>query len=459
MRKVWLVAVLIILAVLVCSTSACLAQWYKGIIHCHSTYSDGSVSLDEIWQEGSRLGLDFIFMTDHVDCFGEDVDHSIGANFIFPEFHSPVAHRHPNPNYYDTYVYHCQELSPKGRPLIIPGIEFPCSDYKLSRHMLLLGLDQEGDPHAGLSVPAKYWYLPYRPLDEIPVLQILWDQFRLDESKQPIAVVIAHPSLWNPPFDFPSYKTIDSPEADGPLFSPIDAIEFFHPSPRAKEEIQLALYQQFLRWRPDIFLPGVAVTCGNDMHYTEVGLKHNYTFIQADGIDRNDLINGILSGKSYASAWSGKVENISFPTPAGFYPLGDEEYEIYTDQQPIKISFGIVWPNPLLADKEIKLLLDGVELPGSSQRHIIVPLTTNTLSFSSVCQNCLKACIPCVFTRPVRLWGHNFSLSSLIGRQFPLLPLLHPLGLKSLSEPMIPTNTTRAPSRPIDLAIQQMFLI
>ncbi len=38
---------------------------YSGIIHVHSTYSDGSGTVEEIIQAGRDAGLDFLFLTDH----------------------------------------------------------------------------------------------------------------------------------------------------------------------------------------------------------------------------------------------------------------------------------------------------------------------------------------------------------------------------------------------------------
>jgi hypothetical protein len=38
---------------------------YKGIIHCHSTYSDGTGDMEEIGKAANDAGLDFVMMTDH----------------------------------------------------------------------------------------------------------------------------------------------------------------------------------------------------------------------------------------------------------------------------------------------------------------------------------------------------------------------------------------------------------
>ncbi|HYF01228.1 MAG TPA: CehA/McbA family metallohydrolase [Planctomycetota bacterium] len=38
---------------------------YKGVIHCHSTYSDGTGSMEEIAKAANEVGLDFVMMTDH----------------------------------------------------------------------------------------------------------------------------------------------------------------------------------------------------------------------------------------------------------------------------------------------------------------------------------------------------------------------------------------------------------
>lgn len=38
---------------------------YKGVIHCHSTYSDGTGSMEEIANAANEVGLDYVIMTDH----------------------------------------------------------------------------------------------------------------------------------------------------------------------------------------------------------------------------------------------------------------------------------------------------------------------------------------------------------------------------------------------------------
>ena len=38
---------------------------YRGVIHCHSTYSDGTGDMEEIAKAANDAGLDFVLMTDH----------------------------------------------------------------------------------------------------------------------------------------------------------------------------------------------------------------------------------------------------------------------------------------------------------------------------------------------------------------------------------------------------------
>lgn len=42
-----------------------MAYEYKGVIHVHSTYSDGFLSVDKIMKEAQAAGLDFVMLTDH----------------------------------------------------------------------------------------------------------------------------------------------------------------------------------------------------------------------------------------------------------------------------------------------------------------------------------------------------------------------------------------------------------
>lgn len=38
---------------------------YRGAIHCHTTYSDGTGSMEEVMNAANEVGLDFVMMTDH----------------------------------------------------------------------------------------------------------------------------------------------------------------------------------------------------------------------------------------------------------------------------------------------------------------------------------------------------------------------------------------------------------
>ena len=39
---------------------------YSGNIHIHSSYSDGTGTIEEIANEANRAGLDFVIITDHL---------------------------------------------------------------------------------------------------------------------------------------------------------------------------------------------------------------------------------------------------------------------------------------------------------------------------------------------------------------------------------------------------------
>ena len=38
---------------------------YRGVIHCHTTYSDGTGTMEEVMKAANETGLDFVMMTDH----------------------------------------------------------------------------------------------------------------------------------------------------------------------------------------------------------------------------------------------------------------------------------------------------------------------------------------------------------------------------------------------------------
>ena len=44
-------------------------KWYVGVTHCHTTASDGGLTLDELVKNAKKNKLDFVMITDHnVNC-------------------------------------------------------------------------------------------------------------------------------------------------------------------------------------------------------------------------------------------------------------------------------------------------------------------------------------------------------------------------------------------------------
>ena len=44
-------------------------KWYVGVPHCHTTASDGGLTLEELIKKAKKNKLDFLMITDHnVNC-------------------------------------------------------------------------------------------------------------------------------------------------------------------------------------------------------------------------------------------------------------------------------------------------------------------------------------------------------------------------------------------------------
>ena len=80
----------------------------KGVIHLHSTYSDGERTLKELRQHFLQAGCSFACITDHAEAFDADSLHS--------------------------YMTECEKYS-DDKFLFIPGLEFECE-----RRMHILGI-------------------------------------------------------------------------------------------------------------------------------------------------------------------------------------------------------------------------------------------------------------------------------------------------------------------------------
>jgi hypothetical protein len=74
-----------------------------GVLHIHSTYSDGEFSLSELRRLFVSIGLRFACVTDHADAFDEDRDKC------------------------ERYVGECERLS-DGVFRFVPGLEYTCVD-------------------------------------------------------------------------------------------------------------------------------------------------------------------------------------------------------------------------------------------------------------------------------------------------------------------------------------------
>ena len=145
------------------------SHWQKGIIHFHSYYSDGNASLKSIWETARKHDVGFMFMTDHSDCFGENVNHKTKV--------PPHLHKSSNP--YKNLVTGCKYMS----KAMIPGVEFTLTGGK-NRHLLILNLLQD-PPNGPLteeeffngSYPSQVCILkgPFHLGDDFPNTQIVKD--------------------------------------------------------------------------------------------------------------------------------------------------------------------------------------------------------------------------------------------------------------------------------------------
>jgi hypothetical protein len=78
----------------------------KGLIHIHSNYSDGELSLQEIKKEANSLGIKFVLMADHMEYFSSQEQ-------------------------VDKFVKECDKLSGEDF-LMVPGLEIsPKGDYHI----------------------------------------------------------------------------------------------------------------------------------------------------------------------------------------------------------------------------------------------------------------------------------------------------------------------------------------
>ena len=257
--------VLVLFLIAVLSVSAC-AKWYSGIIHCHSTFSDGTRNPEAVIEKAIKAIVDFLCQTDHYEQI--DKEKKIG---------SKIADDYGFDNY--------QKRFNSSRLVVLLGAE-----VTLSSHTLAIGDIKKDD----ILMNAKTQQEVIKRIRELGWLSIA-----------------AHPS---------SKKYLyDVNAADG-----INGIEFFNDDTNGGYAKTRDFYLSMLKKGENVF-----VTAGCDSHYQadpkDSARWKRITWVESEKLDKDSIFNALSKGRTYAINAGLSVKPFQ---DAGFYQPGFEYQEV-----------------------------------------------------------------------------------------------------------------------------------
>lgn len=275
------------------------SDWMPGIIHCHTTFSDGSGNIPQRALRARQEGCLFMIVTDHND--------------EIPNKNKPSAQwygRPFNPRGVDVgfadYVRECREQTCSGF-VCIPGLEIAAKwqaedDTLDESHTLALG---------------AYGTRSDRILDRI--------QFGTDQQVNVIRrinqlgmlSVAAHPKLIStlsatfPPWEWQRNRyDLRSPDR----YAGIQGIEFFNDKTDEQETDTLEWYLSMVRARRPVF-----VTAGNDSHgWGDLDDDERWqkkTWIKTTRVNANSILDAISHGYTCATAKEIRIVNVGVMRP------------------------------------------------------------------------------------------------------------------------------------------------
>ncbi|MBI2842139.1 MAG: hypothetical protein HYX78_01935 [Armatimonadetes bacterium] len=267
-------------------------QWYSGIIHVHTTFSDGSDNVPQRVELAKKLGYKFVIITDHYEQIGSPEKVSLryvaanprGVDVGFPD-----------------YVRNCGEQTRDGSFVAIPGAEIQTiwhaePDTTDASHTVALGsVGTSGDDKL-----IKMFSEADRQEDVIKWV-----------DKHHLLSVAAHPTLISTksatitPWEWQRNR-YDLRKPD--RYVGIRGVEFFNSQTDQQNHDVLAWYLSLLREemkKPKDKRKPIFVTAGCDSHGwkdpNDLERWLRGTYVWANGLSTSGILDALASGRSYAS--------------------------------------------------------------------------------------------------------------------------------------------------------------
>jgi len=338
--RVFFVFVLVLLA------GATWAKWYKGIIHIHSTRSDGGETEETLIRVAQKLDCDYMIFCDHYDKLYKD------KKLVQKDKKDPVIGK----------TLDLADILGIGRAkdkelVFMRGAEISSKFEGVGVHLLALG--------------------------EMPYDQAIWDLQFKEGSQDAIlkrirelglVAVVAHPSLFK---DLslemfkgnPTRYTFDHKSAQN-----LDGMEFFN--------VPNQYYEHNLMHFRSLTSKGqrLLATSGCDYHnasdYEAKDRLTRFTYVWSDGpLTKESLIEALKSGRTVAARNGVKPEDNFCPWP-----------EFSTSNSQYDISLKVRFEQKLKKPTKIQVYRNG-QLIGESEQ--LIPAGQTTYQYNWVDENIL----------------------------------------------------------------------
>lgn len=349
--------VLIVACLVVLGTECQADEWYRGLVHLHTTFSDGAMSPEVLAGHVRAQNGQFMIVADHYGQIGEPKK-GLTPLAVLQWFQAGLlADVIPDgPFGFENYNRLVSGLTDEGVFVAVPGAEidstwFPEPGNEASAHTLAIGAIREADHQ----VIDEYCGKPDHQQDIINKI--------IDWGMLPVA---AHPSLLHrgTPGDLskvPGVGRIDyrydkrpaseTADIDGNFrdmhYRGLAGVEMWNARNSEQYEDDVEFYLRLIR---EGFSP--VVTSGSDFH-AGLGLMDRVTGVYASGLTTADILGAIAAGKTYAAQHGARLASMS-PSPGE---------HVTADKPTVRAT--VTFPSPTGSAKEFVVYRDGIEAPGS----------------------------------------------------------------------------------------------
>ena len=328
-------------------------RWHPGIIHAHSTFSDGSDNIPRRVERAKEANVKFLVVTDHYEWINER-DKPGSKYFGGQDFG------------FEDYIRNCSEQT-NSDFVTIPGAEIasfwspePEQNNRAACHTLALGPVDED------SLLLELGRNPNIP-DDDPHQSFDKQQDIINEVNQRGWLsVAAHPSLLSTrtlPFSWEwQDMRYDRNKAEG-----IQGIEIFNTAiksvttPEDENWGTISWYLDLIRQGKPVF-----VTSGCDSHDSrlDVGIVDpdelkrwtRKTWVFSEKLETESLLDAIAQGRTYAANYGASFEFLN-------YIPGFQVREV----ERAKFLFKVKFEDEVTSDKTVRIYRDGILIPESVQ--------------------------------------------------------------------------------------------